>query len=186
MPSRSSRSTKKRQEIHRAAAKLFAQRGEEVALGRGALYHHIKSKEALLFEVSSAYLIPAMEFAEQLAGEDAPADEKLRRLSYRLMEAISENIYEGTVFLAEHRFLTGEYRTQIVEIRDRFERACVEIMEQGVAQGIFREVDPIAIKGMLGMYNHSYIWLRPKGRLTPAEIADVFYEIILKGVKHEV
>jgi len=187
------RKTDKAAQIRRAAARLFARRGyhatgvaelgNEVGLGRGALYHHIKSKEALLFEVSSAYVIPVVEFAEELLEEDLPADQKLRRLSYKLMEAISNNLNEGTVFLAEHRFLTGHYHDKIVAIRDRFELVCLRILEQGAEEGIFRPVDPIAVKGILGMYNHSYLWLRPRGEKSPSEIADIFYDIIVAGIR---
>jgi AcrR family transcriptional regulator len=185
-------SNAKREQIRRTAARLFAKHGyhatgvaelgDEVGLGRGALYHHIKSKEALLFDVSSAYVLPVVGFAEELVGMDMAPEEKLRRLSHMLMTAISENQDEGTVFLAEHRHLTGEYRRQIVEIRDRFEDACSAILEQGAEQGVFRPLNPVVVKGMLGMYNHSYLWLRRDGALSPDEIADIFYDLVLRGV----
>jgi AcrR family transcriptional regulator len=56
----------RKQEIARIAARLFAAQGfhgtginelaQEVGLGKGALYYHIKSKEDLLFEISTAHV----------------------------------------------------------------------------------------------------------------------------------
>ena len=58
------------------AAKLFAAKGyhatgiadisEAVGLGRGALYHHIRSKEQLLFEISTLHVDELIAASEKL------------------------------------------------------------------------------------------------------------------------
>jgi hypothetical protein len=37
-----------------------------------------------------------------------------------------------------------------------------------------REVDKIAVKGLLGMYFYSCLWLKPDGLQSPEDIGDVF------------
>ncbi len=56
------------------------------------------------------------------------------------------------------------------------------MVEDGVAAGELRPIDPIAVKGMLGMHNYAYIWIRANGRLSPDEIADEFCSMFLEGL----
>ncbi len=74
--------------IRREAARLFAKQGyhatgiedisQAVGLGRGALYHHIGSKEQLLFEISSLGLDELTAACQDIVDADMPASEKLR------------------------------------------------------------------------------------------------------------
>jgi AcrR family transcriptional regulator len=155
---------------------------EAVGLGRGGLYYHIGSKEDLLYEISARHVREMVAFGEALAErQDLLPTEKLRQLSRELMRTISENLPELTVFFHEVRTLTGDRAQRLIELRDRFEQVWLRIVAQGVEAGVFRELDPIAIKGVLGLHNYSYIWLTPDGRLSPDEISDVFCDVFLNG-----
>jgi AcrR family transcriptional regulator len=189
-PRADSRDQKER--IRRKAAELFARNGyhgtgvqalsEAVGLGRGALYHHIGSKEALVEEIVTPQIHAMIEFGEHLLAEDLPAAEKARRLSRALMRTLADQLAEWTVFQRDAATLRGPVRQRIFAARDRFEDVWASIVEQGVAAGEFRVLDPIAIKGMLGMHNYGYLWIRKRGRLTPEEIADVFCDMLLRGI----
>ena len=37
-------------------------------------------------------------------------------------------------------------------------------------------------KGILGMHNYSYVWIDPDGRLAPEDIADIFCDLLLRGL----
>ena len=50
-------------------------------------------------------------------------------------------------------------------------------------RGEFVEPDPVVVKGLLGMHNYSYLWLREGGRLTPEEVGDRFCDVILAGLE---
>lgn len=190
-PRRQSTEVRKR-EIAHIAARLFASNGyhstgmselsKAVGLGKGALYYHIGSKEELLYEISARHVLEMVAFGESLVERDdmSPTD-KVRELSRQLMRTISDNLPELTVFFHEFRTLTGERARQLVDLRDRFEDIWARVIKQGVEAGVFRELDPIAIKGLLGLHNYSYIWLAPNGRLSPDEISDVFCELVLNG-----
>jgi AcrR family transcriptional regulator len=185
-----SESTKAR--IVRTAAELFARRGydatgvaeigEAVGLGRGALYHHIESKEALLYEICVLHVRDLVGFAENLLDLDLPADMKVRRLSRQLMRVISHNLEELTVFFHDFRALSAERAESIANLRQRFEEAWLAILREGAERGVFRPVNPILVKGILGMHNYSYLWLTPNGALEPEEIADVFCDTLLRGI----
>lgn len=182
----------RKQEIAHIAARLFASNGyhstgmselsEAVGLGKGALYYHIGSKEELLYEISAIHVRQMVAFGEALVERaDLSAPDKVRVLSRELMRTISENLDEVTVFFHEGRALSGERAQRLTELRDRFEEVWKRVIDQGVEAGSLRKLDPIALKGVLGLHNYSYIWLVPNGRLSPDEISDVFCDLLLEG-----
>ncbi|HET6449417.1 MAG TPA: TetR/AcrR family transcriptional regulator, partial [Conexibacter sp.] len=156
---------------------------QAVGLGRGALYHHIGSKENLLYEISRSHVLDMVEYGEQLALEDLTAEEKFRALARRLMTTIAGNLAELTVFFSDHRALSKAHAAELTEIRNRFERLWVAILAQGVEEGTLRETSPVVVKGVLGMFNYSYLWLRPRGEESPEQIADEFCDVLLAGLK---
>jgi hypothetical protein len=99
------------------------------------------------------------------------------------MTLVAGNLPELTVFFSEFRALTGPRRREVVEGRGRFEAVWIELLDQGVEQGVFRPVEPLVVKGILGILNFSHLWLRPEGELRPEEVADLFAEFILAGLR---
>lgn len=179
--------------IREQAARLFAERGyhatgigdicDAVGLGRGALYHHIGSKEELLFEISMLGLDELFEVSERIAAEPLPASEKLRRLSRVLMRNIAANRAALTVYFRELDLMSPGYRDRLVARRARYQDLWQRILDEGVAAGELEPVDPVLVKGLLGMHNHSYLWLREGGRLAPEEVADRFCDVLLDGLR---
>lgn len=185
----------RREHVLRVAARLFAQHGyhatgmaelgDAAGLQRGALYYYIGSKENLLYDISSRHVVEMVDFGEALLKEDAPATEKLLRLSQRLIRIIHDDLDEVTVFFREFGALTGERRARVFELRDRFEDVWMQILRQGVSEGTFRQADPLLIKAILGMHNYSYLWLRPDGKLEPEEVARYFCDLLFRGLLTE-
>jgi AcrR family transcriptional regulator len=179
--------------IRATAARLFAERGyhatgiaeicEATGLGRGALYHHIGSKEELLFEISSMGLDELFEVSEAIVAEPLGAGEKLRRLSRALMRNIAENRAALTVYFRELDLMSAEYRSRLVERRAGYQVLWEGVLAEGVERGEFIAPDPVVVKGLLGMHNYSYLWLREDGRLTPEEIGDRFCDVLLAGLE---
>jgi AcrR family transcriptional regulator len=179
--------------IRREAARLFAKKGyagtgvEEISravgLGRGALYHHIGSKDRLLFEIVTLPVLAAVEEAQHVVAEPLDVEEKLRRLSRLSMRTIAAQLPEWTVFFRDVGALRQPLRREALAARDAFEQIWAGVIAEGVAEGVFRELDPIVIKGMLGMHNYSHVWIRNRGRLTPEQIADEFCEVLLSGIR---
>jgi len=179
--------------IRREAARLFAKHGyagtgveqisRAVGLGRGALYHHIGSKDRLLFDIITLPVLDAVEQGERLVAEPLDAEQKLRRLSRLVMLTIAARLPEWTVFFRDIGALRQPLRGEALAARDAFERIWAGVIDQGVAEGVFRKLDPIAVKGMLGMHNYAHVWIRPRGRLTPEQIADAFCDVLLAGIR---
>lgn len=178
--------------ILKVAAALFARNGyhgtgiaelaDAVGLGRGALYYHIESKETLLFEICGRHVYEMTDFGERILASSLTPTEKFEELSKMLLRTIGDNRDELTVFFREIGSLTGQRRSDLLKIRDRFEDVWQEILNQGIAAGQFRRLDPVIVKGILGMHNYAYLWINPDGRLDPDEISAIFREALLTGV----
>lgn len=189
------RESRQKDRILHAAAGLFAQHGyhgvgmaqleKAVGLQRGALYHHIGNKEALLYEISSSQLAVMVDVAEKLAAS-IPDDPEalLRELARTLLQNVAEHRLEWTVHYRDFNALTGERLEHVLALRARYERVWVRALHDGVTRAIFRpEVDGVASKGILGMFTYSYIWLNNDGRATTEQIADTFCDILLGGIR---
>jgi AcrR family transcriptional regulator len=181
-----------KERIRREAALLFARNGyqgtgiqalsEAVGLGRGALYHHIGSKEALFEEVSTRAVQEMIEIAEGIVSRPASATERIRLLCQAQIRTLADHQAEWTLFQRDAMTIRGDARDRIFATRARFEAIWRQLLEEGVENGEFRGLDPIVLKGILGMHNWAYIWLDPDGRLTPEEIGDMFCDMLLNGI----
>ncbi|MFA5886067.1 MAG: TetR/AcrR family transcriptional regulator, partial [Acidimicrobiia bacterium] len=66
----------------------------------------------------------------------------------------------------------------------RYEAAITGILEEGMAAGAFADDRPphVLTKAIIGMANWTHRWYREEGRLTSAQIADVFARTFLHGI----
>jgi AcrR family transcriptional regulator len=189
------RRTDQKDRIRKQAARLFAEKGYEgtgvqelsdaVGLGRGALYHHIGSKEQLLYDVVTVHTDEVLALGRTILALDCSGEEKLRQLSRVTMSRIARNLPEWTVFFRDLDALSPPLRRKVLVARREIEDIWIAVVRQGAVDGEFVTVDPVLIKGVLGMFNYAYVWIRPRGRLSPEEIADLFCDTLLGGLRAE-
>jgi AcrR family transcriptional regulator len=182
----------RRLEIVQAAVKLFALHGyhgtsvqdicDAAAIGKGSFYHHIHSKEEVLFEIHNIFADPIIALAEELARDDKPAPAMLSDLGRALLRLVTDYNDYVTVFYREFYVLTGRYKDAIIDKRKRFEALVRDMLRRGADEGTLKEVDNVFVNGYLGMLNYSYVWYHPGGRLTPEQVADVFLDALLSGI----
>ena len=56
------------------------------------------------------------------------------------------------------------------------------VVQDGVEAGTFRSDDAIVARGILSMLNMTFSWYKPKGPLSPEEVADSFTDLLLGGM----
>lgn len=184
--------SERRSELTRIAARLFAERGyqgtsladlaEELGVQKPSLYHHIDSKEDLLWEV-------AWEGAEAFhAGLDAvpadlPATERIRLALRAHLAVVADQLDIATVFVREWRHLAGGRRERFVAERRRYEERIRELFRDGVEQSELRTDLDAATAALLFLSaaNWAYTWLRP-GADTD-ELADRLFAALLDGMR---
>lgn len=171
-----------RERILKIAAQLFARLGynavgmsdlqEAVKLGRGALYHHIKSKEDLLYDISREYIRDLAQSAQQIQIEVAGPVERIECMGTYLVRKIASHQAELTVCFREVHSLTAERHAEVMGWHAQYERVWRDTMVDGAEIGKFCPYDPVVLKGVLGMYFYSYLWMKPDRAHGPEIIAD--------------
>jgi AcrR family transcriptional regulator len=182
----------RREELTRIAARLFAEQGyqgtsladlaEALGVQKASLYHHIASKEDLLWEV-------AWDGAEAFhAGLDAvpasaPAAERIRLALQAHLAVVGQQLDVATVFVREWRYLSDERRARFLVERRRYEERIRELFRAGVEESQLRTDLDVSTAALLFLSaaNWAYTWLRP-GAPT-AELADRLYAALLEGMR---
>ena len=181
-------------EIIRAAAKVFQTKGyhaatvqdiaDEVGILKGSLYHHVESKEDLLYLIVREPIARMYQTMSEIVADDLPAAEKLRRAILAHLEAFDGHYPHLFVYLREREEMRRRFREQFKLSPKQYERFWQQIVREGMKSGEFStDLDvQIVSYGLLGMLNWLYQWYRPQGRLTPREVAEQFTTMALTGL----
>ena len=185
----------RKEQIDRTATALFRTRGyaatsmrelaTELGLEAGSLYSHIKSKEEILhrvcFGLAQAFFAS---FATATAPADAPVPTQLRRAIEAHVRVLTHDSDASAVFLHEWRHLSEPARTAFLTLRDQYEAGFRGLIARGMATGELRAPDAaFAALTLLASLNWLPSWYRPKGKLTPDEIAHRLAEQLLDGLR---
>ena len=182
----------RRQELTRTAARLFAERGyhgtsladvaEAVGIQKASIYHHIETKEDLLWEVAWA---GAQGFHAGLdaVGDAGTATERLRGVLRAHLGLVAEQLDVATVFTREWRSLGGERLERFRAERRRYEERIRELFREGVDAGELRTDLDVSAAALLFLSaaNWAYTWLRP-GTDTDL-VADQFCAVLFDGMR---
>jgi AcrR family transcriptional regulator len=181
----------RQREVVATAARLFAQRGYQATsmadltaatgLAAGGLYHYIGSKEQLLFRICDELLEPLLVRAREIAAADAPPAQQLRELLRAWLAHVAEHRDHMLVFAQERHTIEREPQWRRVRHqRKDFEGILDGILSRAEAAGAVALPDRrLALLALLGMVNYTPQWLRPRGRLSPQEIADGYCDLLL-------
>jgi AcrR family transcriptional regulator len=183
----------RRDELLSKAAHLFRMKGyhattmkdiaAELDILPGSLYHHISSKESLLVEIMQRGIEVLLERVRPVVLSSCDPATKLGDIVRIHVQAIAEYPDVLTVFLHEVKSLPPEKQGQQLHLRDEYEHLIKRVVEEGQAQGVFRQMHPrMATNAILGMLNWLYAWYRPGGGLSPAQIADEFLILMTQGL----
>jgi TetR/AcrR family transcriptional regulator, cholesterol catabolism regulator len=183
----------RRDAIVDTSAHVFAQRGyhatgltelcEANGLGKGALYHYIRSKEDLLAAIHDRVMDEVMAGADRVATAGGTPSAQLGMLGDELLDVIHRYPDHVWVFLHEFPALTGE-RAEKFRVRRRdYERRVETVLRAGIESGEFRDVDArLTALAWLGMHNYTYLWLKPGGRRSARDVAQRFAELFIRGI----
>lgn len=182
-------------EILEQAARLICAKGfeatsmQEIAdaceLTKAGLYHHVKTKEALLL----AIMHYGMDLFEEqvLAKVEHIADPltRLRATMARNLELVTGSSKEVTIILHEHQTLTGDAKAEINRRKKKYVTFLETSFAQAIAAGQVRStIDPtLAAFSLLGVVLWTYKWYRPGGRLDAKQLADGAIDLFFQGVE---
>jgi AcrR family transcriptional regulator len=183
-----------RSDIIQAAAQIIRDKGyhgtsmqdiaDAVNLQKASLYHHVTSKQDILFTILEQALDMLISDMRAVVDSDLNPEEKLRLAMKVYMGRLTEDADLATVLLLEHRSLEDNLRTQHNTRRDRYESLWRKIIQEGVRMGVFRPVDvTVAAFAILGVQNWMITWFKSGGRLSALELSDHFSDLFLRGLR---
>jgi AcrR family transcriptional regulator len=173
------------------AARVFARQGydqtsvpqlaDELGLAAGSLYHYFGSKEQLLIAICDQLMDPLLDEARTITTNDDGAAAQLQALVHLWVAHVIERRNHMLVFQQERHVIDhGDQWRQVRDRRKEFERLVESVLERVHRNGQTRLADArLSLAALLGMVNHTAQWYRPRGRLSAAEIADGYVELIV-------
>lgn len=167
-----------------AALKLFRRQGyhgtsmqdiaEEVGILKGSLYHHIDSKDVLLFSVLEDYVNAVHDRVREVVRSQLPPQAKLRRIIMTELEVMAEHQDAIIVWSTER----GRMKTELAQFEARtqaVDKMLRGVVRAGIRSGVWGGVnDRAACQAILGMLAYFPIWYRPDGELSVSEIGEWF------------
>jgi AcrR family transcriptional regulator len=176
-----------------AAAALFWREGYSAtttrqiaaALGirQASLYHHMASKEDLLYRICLSSLEPFLEdVPATVQRADCPL-EQIRLFIRMHLTTLLRYQQRNVTFLTELRSLSHRHRSEVLGLRDKYERFSRSILEGGQSTGAIRKDIPVKYLSLalMSTLNYAALWFRKEKALNEGELAEIFTKVFLDG-----
>ena len=184
----------KKQVIFEEAAKLFQEKGysaasmrdlaDRVNLKASSLYSHIKAKEEILQKIcfdNASHFTQGMDTVEK-SGQSP--EEKVRALLRLHLEIALDDPTSITVFNDEWKHLEEPHLTRFLNLRRDYENRFRTIIQEGIASGVFRSVDPtVALFTLLSSLRWIHYWHRPSRKIDREALLRDVTAILLNGLR---
>lgn len=193
MESQSSPAAERRlREIILTAAELFDRAGytttsmediaEAVGLAKPTLYHYVKSKDEILYQIHREFMAVAFTAMESHEGRLSP-EEEARATIVEILDLIAKHRPLVRVFFEHFRDLPARHQRIVVEQRDRYAAGLTGVIRRGFSRGDFRSVDPkLTALAIFGMCNWAYQWYDPSGRSSAQQLGEMFGDLVMTGI----
>jgi cyclohexanecarboxylate-CoA ligase len=181
-------------DILRVGAQLFRQHGytaattreiaEHLKIRNASLYHHIASKEELLYRICRESIERIIHTVKS-ATLEGPIEERVPRLIHGHITEMLANHDMNATMLLELRALTGDFRVKIITLRDQYETFVRTTVAGAQDQGLLRTdiTDRHLTLMLMSLLNWPMVWFRPDGELTAAELGDLIMRLFLEGAR---
>jgi AcrR family transcriptional regulator len=183
----------RRGQVVSAAAELFDSEGythvtmgdiaQNVGIAKPTLYHYFDSKDDILLAIHEEFIDLLINRHSERRLSDLPPELLLLEAMGDILELMETHRGHVRVFFEHHRDLPAEARAAIREKRDCYEGAVQAVFDEAAKTGSFAPLDSrLSALAMFGMCNWAYQWYRPGGTLTPRQVAERFWRILVCGV----
>jgi len=182
----------KREAVIRAAAQAFRERGyhrtslDDIAaklnVTKPTIYRYVDNKEQMLFECFRTGLSRIRATLREAEKLEASGLEKLRHVLREYTEGITSE-FGWCMVRVEEQDLSPAMSRKIKSLKSEIDQGIRRLIQEGIRDGSIRECDPkmtaFALAGALNWISH---WHRENDLLTPAQIAERFFELFERGL----
>jgi TetR/AcrR family transcriptional regulator, cholesterol catabolism regulator len=187
-------SKKPKKSVFEVAAEVFHRKGYDstsmsdvataAGLTKAGLYHHVASKESLLFTVLESGLDLTESYVmKPLEAISEPLDRLKKMIDLHLRLVLEERNLEVTGLLHECKTLSTSDRTRINKRKKEYVRMTTKLVADVIRKHHVKDVDPkLAAFALLGMLNWTYQWYKVSGSSSREQIVETFQHIFLQGI----
>ncbi|MFC5148567.1 TetR/AcrR family transcriptional regulator [Streptomyces aureoversilis] len=176
-----------------AAVEAFAERGYHATTTRdiagragmspAALYIHYRTKEELLYRISSVGHRLALDILRRARDSGGSPADRLSEAVRRFVRWHAEHHTTARVVQYELGALGEEHYAEIVALRRDTDAAVRAIVEDGVASGDFGTPDvPGTTLAVLSLCIDVARWFNAEGKRTPDEVGELYADLALRMV----
>ncbi len=188
--------TRRRDEIARTAAKVFATKGvgtttmrdiaAEAGILAGSLYHHFESKEALLEEMLRGVLTDLTRAYDEVCEANLDSAAAVERLLLVGLEFVTDHHDVTSIVQNDYTYLHGVDAFRFIEeLTARHWHSWHAVLERGVATGALRpDLDlELAYRSMMASIVSEVRWRRDNPRRPDAvKLAKQYSRLYLSGL----
>ena len=188
------RGSRRKEEIVKAAAELFEQRGyhqtviddiaDAVGIQKSTVYHYFTSKNQILYAIHEAFIRGVYEQQSARAKRGGLTErEELAQIIQDVVDVIHEKRAHVKVFFEYYRELLPEDRESIRVVRHAYTALVRDVIARGVESGVFavKDID-VATFSFFGTVNWVFQWYRPGQRLSSRDVADALWHYAIGGL----
>lgn len=178
----------------KVAASVFIERGyhgatlDEIArrldILKGSIYYYIRNKSDLLNQVITESGSDLSHRVVAVAKSDLPPDQKIREAIRIHLELFATRAPAFYVLLQDRLPIAPALRRRLQQQQGDYRAAWLEMIHEGIRTGMFvRDLDPkITFLAIIDMTTWAYRWYKKRGRLTAAQIAGLYADLVLRGM----
>jgi AcrR family transcriptional regulator len=183
-----------RNRVFEVAAKVFHRKGYDntsmsdvaaaAGLTKAGLYHHVSSKERLLYTVLDSGLeLTESNVMKPLEAISDPLERLKTMIDLHLRLVLEERNLEVTGLLHECKTLSTADQNRINRRKKEYVRMATKLISDVINEYNVQDVNPkLAAFALLGMLNWTYQWYSASGSNSREEIVKMFQQIFLQGI----
>jgi TetR/AcrR family transcriptional regulator, cholesterol catabolism regulator len=150
---------------------------------QASLYHHIASKEDLLYRICISALEPFVKDVPAAVEQEECSPGRIKCLIHAHLTTLLRFQQRNVTQLTELRSLSTRHRTEVLALRDKYEQFSRSILKDAQAAGAIR--DDVSAKflnvELMSILNHATRWFRKGRALDEDRLAQLFTTIFLDG-----
>jgi len=183
-----------RNRVFEVAAEVFHRKGYDntsmsdiasaAGLTKAGLYHHVESKEQLLYTVldygldlTEAYVMKPLDEVPD------PLDRLKKMIELHLHVVLEARNLEITGLLHECKTLSESDSSKINQRKKKYVQMTTNLIAHILNKYNLKDVNPkLAAFALLGMLNWTYQWYKASGSIRLDEIVSCFQQTFLRGI----
>ena len=182
----------RREELLRASAKLFREKGFDGTTIRdisaaanmhsGSPFYHFKTKQDILLAVMEQGLADGLHRTQEVMARAATPEQKLVAMIRAQLATIHEEGHDFIpVLLYDFRSLDEVNRRRIVALKDKYDALWQQVIDELRDAGQVTGDAQLMRLFLLGAVNWTGTWYKPGARLSLDEIAENAAKLFLRG-----